>query len=194
MSDFKVLQQKAIDLPANLTQSKTSLFGTFFCSCLPLNQINTQLLRDARLIKMVAESLNFYKKEKADSDKFKSDVLVGMYIFIWGRHDTPIQWIWDKPLLDSIRSHLQVQDIHDLDNESYRRSLLALQEYYAWLMDNQYTAELNYTWHSFPLETQNIIHDLLWPDEPETEYDPEINTEYDPDVENSWSCGIFNYC
>ncbi|WP_133138910.1 hypothetical protein [Legionella genomosp. 1] len=178
MSDFKVLQKKAIKLPADLTQSNnTGLFGTFFGSCLPLNRINIQHLNDAELLKLVAESLNFYK---AASERLKFDILVGMYIFIWERHDTPVEWIWDKSLFNAMRNHLGVDDIHDLEREYYDRALLSLRHYFTWLNDNQNTVELNPTWLAFPLDTQSLIHALLCA-EPEEE-------------KISWNCGIFNYC
>ncbi|WP_419418880.1 hypothetical protein ACNVED_10025 [Legionella sp. D16C41] len=154
MPTFTQLQQKAEFLPMKLCNSYTKLYtmGGLFCSCLPFTP--SQLLQDAYLIQKVAKNLNYY----AVVEENKLLVLQGVYLYIWERYDSSFQKVFNKPFLDTLSAHLEVNSLEELNKDTYEDSYQALDEFCNWVYHNRFHRELGELYRAFPNDMQANIH------------------------------------
>ncbi len=153
MLTFAQLQQKAEFLPTKLCNSYTKLgtLGGLFCSCLPL--LPSQLFQDANLIQNIAKSLNYYTA----LEKEKLSVLQGAYLYIWERYQNSLQKVLNKPLIDTLKAHLEIDSIEELDKYIYEESYQALDDFCGWVYRNRSHPELGELYRAFPNDMQANI-------------------------------------
>ena len=155
MLTFIQLQQKAEFLPIKLNNSYAKLYtmGGLFCSCLPF--MRPQLFDDVYLIQSVAKCLNYYSFA---TEKDKLSVLQGMYLYIWERYESSVQRVLNKPLLDALSAHLEVESLETLDKNICKESFQALDEFCNWVYRNRSHRELGELYRAFPNDMQATIH------------------------------------
>lgn len=156
MLEFADLQRDAKKFPEKLAKAyaKQSSFGGLFCTCLsPI--IDTNLFNHAQLIKKVAEGVDFYVEASPETKKL---VLIGIYVYLWHQYDTPLQWFLNRPLLNLLQVHLDLDSLVNLDRTIYENSLDELSNFSGWVFANREYSELKTLYEAFPPEMQGNIY------------------------------------
>lgn len=155
MPTFTELQQLAHFLPSKLrkTYEKHYTLGGIFCPCMP-SVVGSEVISDALLIHHTAKCLEFYP----EADDIKLMVLTGMYIYIWQRYGGAMNYLMNKPLLDILGEHLEINSLVGLDRIFYQSSFDELDNFCNWVYLNRKFVELELLYNSFPTDMRASIH------------------------------------
>lgn len=156
MPTFMVLQQQAWLLPEKLSKAynKHYTLGGIFCSCAPSQVAGDSVITDALLLHHTGKCLEFYP----EGNDVKLKALSGMYVYIWQRYGSALQHLINKPFLDLLSDHLEVNSLVALDNTFYKSSLDELDNFCNWVYSNRKFTELEALYHLFPTDMRASIH------------------------------------